>query len=193
MEKAVFLDKDGTLIKDVPYNVDPARVKFYPDVFAALRLLQKRGYKLIIVSNQSGIAKRYFTVDDLEIALSELRDQLKSEHIFIDEIYYCPHGDITDEPLCNCRKPLPGMLLRAAEEHHIDLSQSWMIGDILNDVAAGRAAGCKTILVDRTGEERILHRIADPKFTPDFIVDDFHEINQIIALKKRHYEGFIIK
>lgn len=190
MEKAIFLDKDGTLIKDVPYNVDPAHIKCYPDIFPALRLLQKRGYKLVVISNQSGIAKRYFTTADLEIAFSTLRDQLKAEHIRLDGIYYCPHADVTDELQCDCRKPLPGLLYKAAEALQIDLKKSWMIGDILNDVAAGRAAGCQTILVDRNKKERLDDRISNPKFTPDFVCDDFVEINQFIALKNRHYEGY---
>lgn len=190
MEKAIFLDKDGTLIKDVPYNVDPARIKCYPDIFPALRLLQKRGYKLVVISNQSGIAKRYFTTADLEIAFSTLRDQLNAEHIRLDGIYYCPHADVTDELQCDCRKPLPGLLYKAAEALQIDLKKSWMIGDILNDVAAGRAAGCQTILVDRNKKERLDDRISNPKFTPDFVCDDFVEINQFIALKNRHYEGY---
>lgn len=193
MEKAIFLDKDGTLIKDVPYNVDPARIKCYPDIFPALRLLQKRGYKLVVISNQSGIAKRYFTVADLEIAFSELRDQLKTEHIILDGIYYCPHSDVTAELQCDCRKPLPGLLFKAADDLHIDLKKSWMIGDILNDVAAGRAAGCHTILVDRNKRERLDDRISNPKFTPDFVLDDFTELNQLIALKNKHYEGYEIK
>ncbi len=190
MEKAIFLDKDGTLIKDVPYNVDPAHIKCYPDIFPALRLLQKRGYKLVVISNQSGIAKRYFTTADLEIAFSTLRDQLNAEHIRLDGIYYCPHADVTDELQCDCRKPLPGLLYKAAEALQIDLKKSWMIGDILNDVAAGRAAGCQTILVDRNKKERLDDRISNPKFTPDFVCDDFVEINQFIALKNRHYEGY---
>lgn len=190
MEKAIFLDKDGTLIKDVPYNVDPAHIKCYPDIFPALRLLQKRGYKLVVISNQSGIAKRYFTTADLEIAFSTLRDQLNAEHIRLDGIYYCPHADVTDELQCDCRKPLPGLLYKAAEALQIDLKKSWMIGDILNDVAAGRAAGCQTILVDRNKRERLDDRISNPKFTPDFVCDDFVEINQFIALKNRHYEGY---
>ncbi|MDR0262452.1 MAG: HAD family hydrolase [Sphingobacterium sp.] len=188
MEKAIFLDKDGTLIKDVPYNVDPKRVACYPDIFNSLRLLQKRGYKLIIVSNQSGIARRYFTEEDLAIAFSELRKQLMAERIKVDGFYYCPHSDIANELQCSCRKPLPGMLLLAAKELHIDLKKSWMIGDILNDIGAGRAAGCKTILVDRNHEERKKDRISDPKFRPDFILDDFYELNQVVTLEKEYYE-----
>jgi D-glycero-D-manno-heptose 1,7-bisphosphate phosphatase len=188
MEKALFLDKDGTLIKDVPYNVEPARIVCYPDIYAPLRLLQKRGYKLIVVSNQSGIARRYFTEEDLAIAFSELRKQLMAERISLDGIYYCPHSDLMNEPQCICRKPLPGMLYRAAAELHIDLKKSWMIGDILNDIGAGRAADCKTILVDRSQEERKKDQISDPKFTPDFILDDFCGLNQVVTLERAYYE-----
>ncbi|MDQ1149620.1 D-glycero-D-manno-heptose 1,7-bisphosphate phosphatase [Sphingobacterium zeae] len=188
MEKALFLDKDGTLIKDVPYNVDPKRVVCYPDIFKPLRMLQKNGYKLIVVSNQSGIARRYFTAEELEIAFSELRKQLMTEGIHLNGIYYCPHGDRASDMQCICRKPLPGMLYQAAAELHIDLKKSWMIGDILNDVAAGRAAGCKTILVDRSQQERKKDRMEDPKFMPDFITDNFYGLTQVITLEKEYYE-----
>ncbi|WP_312743500.1 D-glycero-alpha-D-manno-heptose-1,7-bisphosphate 7-phosphatase [Sphingobacterium multivorum] len=193
MESAVFLDKDGTLIKDVPYNVDPARIVCYSDIFEPLRGLQKRGYKLIVISNQSGIARRYFTAEDLDVAFSALHELLRYEHIQLDGIYYCPHGDVMDEPQCSCRKPLPGMLYRAAKELHIDLKKSWMIGDILSDVGAGRAAGCRTILVDRSQEERKQDRISDPKYTPDFIVDDFYGLAQLINSEKVDYERYSIK
>lgn len=184
MKKAIFLDKDGTLIKDVPYNVDPKRVACYPDIFKPLRLLQKQGYKLIVASNQSGITRRYFTEKDLAAAFSELRKQLIAEGIHLDGIYYCPHGEAASDPHCICRKPLPGMLYQAAQELHIDLKKSWMIGDILNDIGAGRAAGCKTILVDRSQQERKKERISDPEFRPDFILDDFNELNQVVTLEK---------
>lgn len=193
MEKAIFLDKDGTLIKDVPYNVDPGRIVCYPDIFASLRLMQKNGYKLIIISNQSGIAKRYFTISDLDIAFSELSDQLKAEHIILDGIYYCPHGEVTDVPVCTCRKPLPGLLHKAAKDLDVDLKKSWMIGDILSDIGAGRAAGCRTILVDRNKKERRNFRISDPKFTPDYIVDDFYGLNQIITSDTINYERYSVK
>ena len=152
MKKAVFIDKDGTLIRDVPYNCDPARIVFNPGVPQALKQLKSHGYQLIVVSNQSGIAMGYFKVGQLEGVVHKIQSDLKAAGVEIDAFYFCPHhpdGKIRRYArTCRCRKPEPGMLLRAAEQWHIDLSRSWMIGDILNDVEAGNRAGCRTILLD---------------------------------------------
>jgi D-glycero-D-manno-heptose 1,7-bisphosphate phosphatase len=143
--KAVFIDKDGTLIEDVPYNVDTSWIKLYPQVGKSLALLQQQGYRLFIVSNQPGIAKEYFNITQLEMAFAKVESLLDVYNATIEHVYYCPHGI---EEHCNCRKPKPGLLLQAAGEFGIDMRASWMIGDILNDVEAGNRAGCKSILVD---------------------------------------------
>ena len=152
MKKAVFIDKDGTLIRDVPYNCDPRRVVFNPGVPEALRQLKSRGYMLIVVSNQSGLAMGYFAVADLERITDKIQGDLMEAGAEIDAFYFCPHhpqGKVSRYArACQCRKPGPGMLLRAAEQWNIDLSRSWMIGDILHDVEAGNRAGCRTILLD---------------------------------------------
>jgi len=148
MRRAVFLDKDGTLIRDIPYNVDVSLITFMPYVVEALKMLQEEGYLLIVVSNQSGVGLGYFGENELQ-AVSAHMDRLFGIYgIKLHAFYYCPHIEGT----CNCRKPLPGLLLRAAKDYDIDLSGSWMIGDILNDVEAGRRAGCRTILVDNGNE-----------------------------------------
>jgi histidinol-phosphate phosphatase family protein len=148
MRRAVFLDKDGTLIRDVPYNVDVALITLMPHVVEALRMLQEEGYLLIVVSNQSGMGLGYFGEKELQAVSVHLDRLLGAYGIKLHAFYYCPHVEGT----CNCRKPLPGLLLRAASDYDIDLSGSWMIGDILNDVEAGRRAGCRTILVDNGNE-----------------------------------------
>ncbi|MBE9585937.1 HAD family hydrolase [Mucilaginibacter sp. JRF] len=156
MNKAVFLDKDGTLIPDIPYNIEPSLITIQPDTIEGLRLLYENGYRLIVVSNQSGVARGMFSEDKLEGVFSRLSELLLLYHIKLDAYYYCPHhpdGKMLNYSFnCDCRKPKPGMLLTAAKKHHIDLSQSWMIGDILNDVEAGNCAGCKTILIDNGNE-----------------------------------------
>jgi D-glycero-D-manno-heptose 1,7-bisphosphate phosphatase len=154
--KAVFIDKDGTLIPDIPYNVNPDRITIDVETIEGLRLLKEEGFLLIVISNQSGIAKGYFEEKDLEPVWNRIAGILHMHNLSIDAIYYCPHetnGQVKQYAIkCDCQKPLPGMILKAASELKIDLSQSWMIGDILNDVEAGNRAGCSTVLIDNGGE-----------------------------------------
>jgi D-glycero-D-manno-heptose 1,7-bisphosphate phosphatase len=156
LSRAVFLDKDGTLIENVPYNVDPEKIRLYPDAALALKRLQDEGYKLFVISNQSGIAYGYFEESALGNVWNEISGELATAGVKIDGYYYCPHhpeGKVDAyKQECECRKPSAGMLVKAAEEHNINLSRSWMIGDILNDVEAGNKAGCKTILINNGNE-----------------------------------------
>lgn len=156
MKRTIFLDKDGTLIRDVPYNVDPEKIALLPGVGAGLRALQAAGYKLVVVSNQSGVALGYFTEVDLLRAMRRLWTLLAEEDVYPMAFYYCPHAaEGTVVPYareCCCRKPQPGLLLRAARDFEIPLAGSWMIGDILNDVEAGRRAGCHTVFLDNGNE-----------------------------------------
>ncbi|MDB5776348.1 MAG: family hydrolase [Herbaspirillum sp.] len=169
-KKAVFLDKDGTLIDDVPYNADPRLITLSDKAGAGLRLFDRLGYRLLVVSNQPGIALGRFDEAALAGAHRRLDRLLEREGVRLDGYYYCPHHP--DGPVgayarsCDCRKPQPGMLLRAAAEHGIDLSASWMIGDILHDIEAGRRAGCKTILIDNGNEtEWMLSAMRMPDLT----------------------------
>lgn len=154
--KVVFLDKDGTLINDVPYNVDPDLIILQERAVKGLQKLQDAGYKFIVVSNQSGVARGYFEEQALVNVREKLAQLLAANQIALEGFYYCPHHPEAKNKAyavaCQCRKPMPGMLLRAAQEHQIDLRASWMIGDILNDIEAGNRAGCHTILIDNGGE-----------------------------------------
>lgn len=143
---AVFVDKDGTLVEDVPYNVDPERIALAPGAEEAIRRFAESGYRVIVVSNQPGAALGLFPEERLRGVEERLRELLDDA---LDGFYYCPHHP---EAGCRCRKPSPGMLLRAAREHGIELERSWMIGDILDDVEAGRRAGCRTVLIDNGNE-----------------------------------------
>ncbi|NGM61701.1 HAD family hydrolase [Sphingobacterium sp. SGG-5] len=176
MYKAVFLDKDGTLVKDVPYNVAIEKIKFYPDIFRPLQQLCQAGYKLIVISNQSGISKGYFIESELIRAFDFLTTYLGGHAIPIIDYYYCPHAEGLKEPECTCRKPQPGLLMQAAQEHAIDLSNSWMIGDIMADVAAGNAAGCKTILLDRDQHYRTEVESTIYAHRPDYVCGDFFDV-----------------
>jgi D,D-heptose 1,7-bisphosphate phosphatase len=170
MNKAVFIDRDGTLIKDVPYNADAALIEFLPHAIEALGALKRNNFLLILISNQSGIARGFFTVDELKEMHWVIQQTLLNFNVWLDAIYYCPHhpdGQIKEYGIeCECRKPKPGLILKAANEHNIDLSNSWMAGDILNDVEAGNIAGCKTILLDNGNEtEWIINEKRMPAFT----------------------------
>ncbi len=145
-----FLDKDGTLIEDLPYNVDPRRVRFLPGAAEAIRTLAGAGYGLAICSNQSGVARDYYTLGDLERLAAHLHDEIAALGGDLQAMYACPHlptGSNAWALVCECRKPGPGLLEVAASDLGADLPRSWMIGDTWMDVAAGRAAGCRTILV----------------------------------------------
>lgn len=163
VKKAVFIDKDGTLVKDIPYNVNPVLICLQPGAGSALKHLQAAGYKLIVISNQSGVAKRLFGLEDLSVVNQRIQELLKPYGVAVDDFYYCPHGP---EDNCTCRKPQPGLILRAAEDYLVDLERSWMIGDILHDVEAGNRAGCRTIHVDNGHEtEWIRGTFRRPDFT----------------------------
>lgn len=155
-QHAVFLDKDGTIVKDVPYNADPSRLCLMPGVIEGLQTLIGAGYVPIIVSNQSGVALGRFGESGLVRLSNGLKRLLGQHEIRLGGCYFCPHHPDGVVPRfaipCECRKPRPGMLHRAARELRIDLQSSWMIGDILDDVEAGNRAGCQTVLIDNGGE-----------------------------------------
>ena len=153
MKRAVFLDRDGTINteKDYLYRIDD--FEFIQGAVEAIRLLNESGYMVIVVTNQSGIARGYYTEEDLSVLHRYIADQLSCAGAHVDDWYFCPHhptGKGVYAQQCSCRKPLPGMLHQAALRHGIDLERSFMIGDKSVDVEAAIAAGCKPILV-RTG------------------------------------------
>ncbi len=149
---ALFIDRDGTLVEARHYPSRPEDLVLYPGIGPGLRLLQGAGWKLVVITNQSGIARGLFTEDDLGRMHDHLRAELAAQGVTIDAIFHCPHhpeGTVADLAIsCGCRKPRPGMLLAAANQLGIDLAASWMLGDILDDIEAGTRAGCRTVLVD---------------------------------------------
>ncbi len=179
--QAVFLDKDGTLIEDVPYNVEPQLMQLTVGAIEGLQLLDAAGYKLIVISNQSGVARGYFPESALIAVEERSRQMLADAGVPLTDFYYCPHhpdGVVLEYAIaCDCRKPAPGLILRAAAKHNINLQKSWFIGDILNDVEAGRRAGCKAILIDNGNEtewESSFER------TPHYIVTNLAAAAQVI-------------
>jgi D-glycero-D-manno-heptose 1,7-bisphosphate phosphatase len=169
LSKAVFLDKDGTLVEDVPYNINPDRIHLMEGALEGLSLLQKEGYRLIVVTNQSGIARGYFQEQDLEQVEMRLKQLLQPAGIHLDGFYHCPHhpdGSVERYAVnCICRKPWPGMLNKATLELGLDMTVSWLVGDILNDIEAGNRAGCRTVLLDNAHEtEWELTPVREPTF-----------------------------
>jgi len=179
-EKCVFLDRDGTIIEDTGYLNDPADVRLLPGADVALRSLADAGFKLVVVTNQSGIARGTITEDQLGEIHAEVRRQLADRGAHVDEIYYCPYhpeGSVkiyTRES--EDRKPAPGMLLRAAEELDVDLSQSWMVGDTPSDVEAGRRAGCRTVRIRLKGESPA----TTPEGSADYVVRNVVDAARVI-------------
>lgn len=177
---AVFIDKDGTLVEDVPHNVDPALLRFTSGALAALHVLTNAGLPLVIVTNQPGLATGRFSRLQFARLQQALVDRLFDEAgVELAGFYVCPHAPGPGSmPRCLCRKPAPGLLRQAAVNHHYDLSRSWMIGDILDDVEAGRRAGCRTILLDVGNETR--WRIT-PLRTPHSRCKDMLEAARLIV------------
>ena len=153
---AVFLDRDGVLVEDVHYLREPGQLKILPGVVAGLRSLESQFF-IIVVTNQSGVARGFLTEDDLLGIHTELVRRMAGQGALIDALYYCPH--LPDAPVtaygvpCDCRKPAPGMLLRAATDWGFDLARSFLVGDMPRDIQSGRAAGVKTIKVGTGSNE----------------------------------------
>jgi len=150
MNKAVFLDRDGTIAKDVPYCSRPEDFILLPGAAEGIRLLNKHGFKVVIITNQSGIARGYFTEEMLSRIHDKMRRDLAKSSAHVDAIYYCPHHP---DDHCECRKPKPKMLLQAASDLNIDLGKSYVIGDKNIDIEMGENAGCQTILIAEGNKE----------------------------------------
>ena len=158
-QKAIFLDRDGTINKYVGFLRNIDEFELTDGAAEAIRLINERGYLAIVVTNQPVIARGEVSFEELDAIHNKMETLLGAEGAYIDAIYYCPHhphkgyeGEVTELKIdCDCRKPKPGMLLKAAQDFNIDLSQSWMIGDGENDVKAGQNAGCKTALIGSEG------------------------------------------
>jgi len=174
MAKAVFLDRDGTIIEDTGYVAGPERVKFLPGSSQAIKLLNENGFKVIVVSNQAGVARGYFDEDMVQATNRYIQAALAEQGACIDMFYYCPHhkDGVVEEYRHECyfRKPSPGMIEQGGRDFNIDLQQSFVIGDHYSDVAAGYRAGCRTVLLGdgNSGDEEMTIR-------PDRIASDLKE------------------
>ncbi|HYN89196.1 MAG TPA: HAD family hydrolase [Ardenticatenaceae bacterium] len=180
-QRALFLDRDGTLVHPRHYPSRPEDLVVYEGIGPELCRLQEAGFRVVVITNQSGIARGYFTEDDLQRMHDHLARQLAPAGVRVDGVYYCPHhpeGVVHELAVaCGCRKPEPGMLLQAAAELDLDLRRSWVLGDILDDVQAGNQAGCHTILID-LGTESLP---TSPGRRPAFVARDTLHALQIVA------------
>lgn len=154
LRPAIFLDRDGVVIEDVNYLSSSDQVRLIPGSADAIAALNRAGWPVVVVTNQSGVARGIFTMEGVQAVHRHLSELLAGYGAQIESYYFCPHYPTAEVPAyrveCSCRKPKPGMLHQAAEELGLDLANSWMIGDRVSDLAAGAAAGTRTILV-RTG------------------------------------------
>jgi D-glycero-D-manno-heptose 1,7-bisphosphate phosphatase len=146
--RAVFLDRDGVLIRDAEYLDDPAGLRLIPGAPEAMRLLRAAGFKLVVVTNQSGVARGFYSIATLNRIHARLKRMLAAKGAGWDALYFSPHGPDSGSPM---RKPKPGMLLAAKRRFGLDMKGSWMIGDKTSDVECARRAGCRSVLV-RTGK-----------------------------------------
>jgi D-glycero-D-manno-heptose 1,7-bisphosphate phosphatase len=174
LSPAVFIDRDGTLMRDVDYCGDPKDVEVFKGASEAIRQLKDGGYKIIVITNQSGIGRGYFDEPAYKKVEDEVNRQIGSD--LIDATYFCPH---LPEQKCGCRKPEAGMVHQAAREHAIDLKRSYFIGDKNSDMECGRRAGTKTILV-QTGYGNEADQDA-----PDAVVEDLRQAVRFILNKTK--------
>ena len=168
--KAVFIDRDGTINVNVEYLDNPDRLKLYPGVAEGIKLLRDNGFRIIVITNQSGVARGFFTIDTLEKIHEKMKKELSKKGALLDAIYYCPHHP--DEK-CNCRKPNTELFEKAIKDFDIDLKNSFIIGDRMLDVEAGNKLGLKTILVPEK-KEIVDKELRESKIKPDFICKNFY-------------------
>jgi len=187
MYRAVFLDRDGVIVEFVELLHKPEQLKLKKGSAEAIRLFNNSNLKTIIISNQPVIARGMITEKELAEIDEKLKKMLRREYAVVDKSYYCPHhpdANIKEyRKLCSCRKPAPGLILRAAKDLNINLKQSWMIGDSLSDIVAGKRAGCKTVLIDSLLNKELIigmENINIDQIRPDYRCKNLLEAAKLI-------------
>jgi D-glycero-D-manno-heptose 1,7-bisphosphate phosphatase len=170
--KTIFLDRDGVINKERSYLYKITDFEFIDGIFDACLNFISLGYKIIIVTNQSGISRGFYSENDFKILNKWMLDQFQKKEISILDIFYCPHGP---ESNCDCRKPKPGMFLKAKNKYNINLEKSWMIGDTEADIKAASSCGIKNTILVRSG-----HKIDESKSNAKFILDSIERSKNII-------------
>lgn len=156
MKKAVFLDKDGAVLENVPYNVNPHYIRLQSQAGEAIKLLKSAGYLIIIVTNQAGVARGIFPESTLVLVKHTMNSLLLKYGVMLDGFYYCSHhpdGTVQRYSIdCLCRMPMPGLIQQAVRDFNIDVTVSWTVGDVLNNIESGNRSGCNTILLNNGNE-----------------------------------------
>jgi D-glycero-D-manno-heptose 1,7-bisphosphate phosphatase len=183
---AIFLDRDGTINEEVGYLGDLEKLVIYPSSFEAVRLINESGMKVVVITNQSGVARGYFNEDFVMTVHSRINETLQKKGAHIDRFYYCPHHPTEGKgrylKLCDCRKPKTGMVIKASEELDIDLSLSYMVGDTVKDIDLANKSGVKGILV-KTGYGK---KEMSSDMKPDYIAEDILDaVNWIMRDRKK--------
>ena len=171
-KKAIFLDRDGVINIEVNYLYRINDFEFIEGIFEVCHHFQNLGYSIIIVTNQSGIARDLYKDEDFQVLTNWMIKEFKKNNITILDTYYCPHGP---ESKCNCRKPKPGMLIEAKIKHNINMKNSWMIGDKEVDIKAANDAGIKNTILVSSG-----HKINEASSNAMFFLDSIKQIEQVI-------------
>ena len=171
--KTIFLDRDGVINKEVNYLSKIDDFEFIEGIFDTCLYFQKLGYQIIIITNQSGIARGYYSEDDYQLISKWMLKQFKENGITILDIFHCPHGP---DSTCDCRKPQPGLLLKAKSKHNVDMQKSWMIGDKERDIQAANAAGIQNTILVRSG-----HIIDEDSSSAEFFLDSIQQSQEVIT------------
>ncbi|MCL4504768.1 MAG: D-glycero-beta-D-manno-heptose 1,7-bisphosphate 7-phosphatase [Chloroflexi bacterium] len=172
MNRAVFLDRDGTINAEVNYLRNVAGFSMLPGVPAAIKRLKDKGWMTVVITNQSGIARGYYTVDDVAAIHARMQAELSEAQAQVDTIYVCPHQP---EDNCLCRKPLPGLFQQAAREMTINLNESVLVGDKLTDLLPARQLGCRSVLVLTGHGADQVRMIHSGDFMPDHVASDLQQ------------------
>ena len=187
MNRAVFLDRDGVITQDPPHyahRID--QLKLIQKSAEAIKLLNENGFKVVVVSNQSGVARGYYQEKDVDSFNGAMKKELEERGAYIDAIYYCPHYPEAEieayRLVCDCRKPEPGMLKRAEKDLNLDLKPSFLVGDKMSDIEAGYRTGCKTILVLTGHGSDEVKKNANMNIKPNYISKDLYAASQLITL-----------
>ena len=171
--KTIFLDRDGVINKDINYLHKIDDFEFIDGIFDVCLYFQSLGYKIIIITNQSGISRGYYSHSDYQKVTQWMLDQFRYKNINILDIFHCPHGP---DSTCDCRKPKPGMFLKAKAKHNTDMEKSWMIGDKERDIIAANSAGIDNTILVKSG-----HRIDESNSNAKIILDSIQQAKQIIT------------
>jgi len=171
--KTIFLDRDGVINKEINYLHKIGDFEFIDGVFETCQYLISLNYKIIIITNQSGIARGYYSANDFQIITNWMIAEFKKNNVDILDVFHCPHSPSSN---CDCRKPKPGMFIEAKNKHNIDMLKSWMIGDSERDIRAANLAGIKNTILVRSG-----HKINESNSNAMFFLDSINKTNQIIV------------